>query len=340
MLVFALAIAAAELFLRLVLPFQLAFGETWFTPGIHLPNPKYGYVFAPNYRGFMFHSDKVTRVPLVHDQYGFRPPGISPQTNIDDQVVLIGGKSVAYCYGLPQEHTLQSEMARAGPCPLQVWSAAWPGFSEDMMFHAYRDFLEPHIAPPKVAMLLLYQVKLGYYADLPADPDLLPPPTLDSSSRYVDGLVLPPRPMPSRLLGAYFYKSYFLARLAANMDSRFSLLSSAEPDGDLERVEQKRLVGLKRFARFVAFMNDYFRQRNTRFAVVALPVWYQDADYTGIKKVLPPNVPYLDLHQELRPHLTPDDFIAGGHFGPRASAQVGHRLAEEACRLLREDNHQ
>ena len=55
LLIFAVAagVVAAELFLRLAVPWEIMF-DTGFAPGIHVPDERFGYGFAPGYRGSMW----------------------------------------------------------------------------------------------------------------------------------------------------------------------------------------------------------------------------------------------------------------------------------------------
>ena len=204
---------AAELFVRLIMPLEIAY-QTYYSPGVHTPDPKYGFVFTKNYRGRMVHSDNVPYVPVRHDEFGFRPPAATPTVGPIDTIVLIGGASMVYGYGVPHQYTLQATMVQAASRPIRVYNTAWPGFDAYRNFHVYCDFLEPHIAHPKVAILCLYDVHLTDCAQWPDDMQRLPhPPPQAELFRFMDNMVYsPPKGLLTAALGRYYFKSFVAAR--------------------------------------------------------------------------------------------------------------------------------
>jgi hypothetical protein len=358
-----LAAVAAEIFLRLTMPPEIAF-ETQFTPGIHQPNPKYGFVFTPNYRGKMFHVDNVMNVPLTHDKHGFRPPA-APSNSSFDEVVLIGGASMIYGYGVPHEYTVPATMVRAAAKPIKVYNAAWPGFDILRMFHAYRDFLEPEVSP-KLAVLCLYTARRSFLAEFPEDFQALPaPPSRETLFRYMDNLVVRPHAGFSDWLGPYYYKSYLLARTARFMDflSKHTVARSKalvrKLNGNRETVGavapdaltaqaaaqtsamDAEQLGMSRLIKFLVHARDYFHKRGTDCIVVIIPTSTDPAEASEVRQfnariaaAVSPHVPCFDLHNELEGKLQPMDFLGDAHYGPRAAEELGRRIAAEACRRL------
>lgn len=349
-----LAAIAAEIFLRLTMPREIAF-ETQFTPGIHQPNSKYGFVFTPNYRGRMFHVDNVMNVPLTHDKHGFRPAAATPAAASPDEIVLIGGASMIYGYGVPHEYTVPATMVRSASGPIKVYNAAWPGFDIYRMFHVYRDLLEPE-ASPKVAVLCLYTARRSFLNEIPDDFQAVPePPSRETLFRYMDNLVLRQNTGFSGWLGAYYYKSFLLARTARFVDfvwkntvdrgARFVRKATRGPgrNPDLALKHQvvasdaldEQEIGIARLVKFLTFARNYFRERGTDCIVVIIPTSSQSAPADEARKfnariaaAVSPHLPCFDLHNELAGSLRLADFLGDSHYGPHAAEELGRRLAD------------
>lgn len=346
---------AAELFLRLIMPPEIAY-QTFYSPGIHTPSPKYGFVFAKNYHGRMVHSDNVAYVPLRHDEFGFRPPAATPTAGPVDTIVLLGGASMVYGYGVPDQYTLPATMVQAASRPIRVYNAAWPGFDVYRMFHAYCEFLEPHIAHPQVAILCLYNVDLADFAQMPDDMQHVPPPPPQAELfRYMDNMVLSaPKGLLSKALGRYYFQSYVGARLASALDRIVEVplricrvataphpngiaASSLLPSPSREAADARNL---EKLVKFISYVDQYFQRQNTTLMVAILPVAAQlhtAEKYAPIVAALPRQIPCLNLHQELSGQLQPSHFLGAAHYGPYASTEIGRRLAARACQILAEN---
>jgi hypothetical protein len=360
--VILVASVAAEIFLRLTMPSEIAF-ETHYTPGAHQPNPKYGFVFTPDYHGKMFHVDNVMNVPLTHDKHGFRPPATSAGAGPFDEVVLIGGASMIYGYGVPHEYTVPAVMARTASRPIKVYNAAWPGFDIYRMFHVYRDFLEPEVSP-KLAIICLYTARHSFLSEIPENYKTVPPPpSRETLFRYMDNSVTRPLTGLSASLGSFYYKSYLLARTARFADflitrsiaggealgrkinlNRHSSTVAAVPGGPSTKSSGENTaadaeeIGTRRLVKFLVYVRDYFRQRGTDCIVVIIPTSVKPSEAAEARQfnariaaAISPNVPCFDLHNELEGELKPSDFLGDSHYGPHAAEILGRRIAAEAC---------
>jgi hypothetical protein len=346
----------AEILLRLTMPREMAF-ETHYTPGAHQPNDKYGFVFTPNYQGKMFHVDNVMNVPLTHDKHGFRPPAAPATAGSVDEVVLIGGASMIYGYGVPHEYTVPATMVQAASQPIKVYNAAWPGFDIFRMFHVYRDLLEPEVSP-KLAVICLYTARRSFLTEIPEDFQAVPPPPAhDTLFRYMSNSVTRPLAGVSASLGPYYYKSYLLARSARFADylithgsagskalaRKMNMSAAADlPDRrSANSAADAEEAGMRRLAKFLAYVRQHFRERGADCIVVIIPTNVNAAEAAETRQfnariaaAVSPHVPCFDLHNQFEGKLKPADYLGDSHYGPRAAEALGRRIAEEASKIL------
>lgn len=365
--VFLCGTLGAEILLRLIMPVELVF-QTQMSPGAHAPDPKYGFVFTPNYRGKMFHVDRVNNVPLEHDEYGFRPPAVSEANGPRRDVILLGGRSMAYGYGVPQEYTLQAATARAATCPIKVYNAAWPGFDIHRMFHIYRDFLEPHVHP-ELVVVCLYNLRLESFAKMPENFETLPDPLPQAQLfQFMDNLVLPQREGLARVLGKWYYRSFLVAKLVSLIDLNvdrvktaferiYAMLGQASPlrertdatevdsaavapNVDSGSRRELREIGLRRIVGLLQYMEAYFTERGAKMIVVILPEqetrWGSGSDQvqTMLLDALADRMVCLNLHKRLSGEFTDADFLGWSHYGPKPATAIGQCLAEQICATL------
>ncbi len=210
------ALAAVEVFLRIIWPFELAF-DCWFSRGIHSPSEEFGYVFAPRFTGFMRHKDRVDAY-LTLDAHGFRQPAMSGATPDAPTIVFIGGTSQTFGYGLPDKHTIAARTMEAMDRPLRIYNTAWPGFDVYRNFHIYKRLLEPEIQPDLV-IVALNNPNLSQFVDIPQNLLELPdhPPIEDLFSNFSDIVVIREGPLSS-LFSPYMYRSVAAVRLTYALD--------------------------------------------------------------------------------------------------------------------------
>jgi hypothetical protein len=168
-----LALASAEVFLRVMIPMEIIF-RTWYSAGIHQPHEKFSYVFSPNYSGVMHHVDCVGGVPLRLDPYGFRLPAGTGSRD----VVLIGGASMRFSFGLSDSQTVHAENSRQLD-DATVRSAAWPGWEAYRGWHVYLDRLEPYV-DADIAVVCLFRRVAGFFTNI--DDEFTAPPDAAGTS--------------------------------------------------------------------------------------------------------------------------------------------------------------
>ncbi len=338
-LVLAIAVASAEGFLRVTTPRELVY-DTWFTPGVHQPDEKFGFVFTPHYRGEMRHRDKVWNVPLELDENGFRRPSISNQSPKTRKVAIVGGASMMMCYGLPDDCTIAHRVADASAEPLDVRAVAWPGFDVLRSWHIYLDKLE-RSEPPELVVLCIYAKSLADFAALPADVSLPPVPHGGAKRlRFRNGIVVPPRGRLAERFCTAYEGSFLLCKTIALADRCWDKINPTESpasnfsDSDVV-AEDPAEIGGTRFVSFLEHVRNHLSSRGIELSVAFLPIQKMPAEfYEPLVAAIPASISYVDLHRELVSELDPQDYIADGHYGPTQSQQIGVSLAEEVDEQL------
>jgi len=334
----AVAILATEALLRVIIPPEDVFG-TWFSRGVHAPDGKYGLVFAPGFHGVMSHPDGVPCVPLELDAHGHRMPAGPAGA---PEVVMIGGSSMMFSYGLPDRDAIHTQAALRAATPLRVRNTAWPGFDLARNFHAQRDLLGPDHGPD-VAVIAFY--RLGPRPRPPEEFDALPPPPpRDKLFEFFNDLAPGPRDRVTRRLGGLYYATYLGARGVGFLKSAYltgrSIAGSARDmisSGGGSPVSEGALAveDLDRQRAVFEHVCGHFAARGAKVLVVLLPAAARGADhYAGVVPLVPEEIPCVDLHREFGAGFLEGHTIAAGHYDAHAAARIGGRIAEEVSRLL------
>jgi hypothetical protein len=336
-----LAVAGAEVFLQLTVSPTIEHSH-WYTGGIHTPHDKYEFVFTPNYSGWMRHSDNVFLEELTLDPHGFRQPAKHPDSKQD--VLLLGGRSMAFSYGLRDEHALPRAIGDALTIPSSVYSASWPGFDTFRIFHAYRESLEPKI-DPRIAVIFFWEETLTEFATIPhyfdefvysgdETPDLF---------RYFDDIAIaPPTGRGQLLLGDWYYKSMIGHKLGNELDNLGGRVARTMRRLDLwERPAEMPLTrnaadeehSAERFAAWTAYLTKYFGGSDKKLLFVFLPRkehTFTPARYDRATSLLPNGARYLDLNRSLGQQISlSDGYLAAGHYTADSMALIGRTIARE-----------
>lgn len=331
-----LTLGLLELILRLVEPREIFF-ETWTRNGIHTPDPDFGFRYTPGYDGFMRHSDGVyAPVPLRLNRHGFRLETASPGAGPDAaRVLLLGGKSMMFSYGLSDEASIPGRMAALSPEPLVVQNAATPGVYLYLGWHVAREQIEAF--DPDIILLNVYQEDPALcdpYA--PAFDRLPPPPPPESMFRLWDRIA-DSRGALLRLLGRQHDASYLLYGLF-NVEHRLSddwsrmrrwvVRRHAAQDEDSD---DPAGAG---FTAFFRHIDAWASARNCAIGVVLLPEINKPPDrYAQLRSLIPPEIRVCDAHAALIRDLGRMRWIGEGHYGPEAAERIGRLLVDEAIQL-------
>ncbi|MDV6029761.1 MAG: hypothetical protein F9B45_06560 [Phycisphaera sp. RhM] len=339
-----LGVVAAECFVRLVVPFSL-FYQTWFEVGIHQPDEELGFVFTPHYVGGMRHRDGAWRVPLQLDENGFRLP-VSTDGNSDasgKDVVLLGGGSMMFCYGLRDDQTIAAHIAENSVVPVRVQTLSQPGFDIERDFYKFKRYFEGRLLPSVVVVNAYGRHSetelLAKYSSTPSKP-------VGDLFWFHDDIAMAPRGLAHRI-GRPYSQSYVLAGGCRLADKVYSPLSRPE-DSVTERQIKRDHQGTENQAPdetnvreggkdLFSEMQAYFERRDAKLILVFLPSNDDDPPATADATSQPfDHVTVLDLRGSLS--VADSDWIAAGHYGPRSARMVGAQIADAIQPLLKTSN--
>lgn len=310
-----------EILLRSLVPSPI-FYSTWFTKGIHRTDKSLGFIFQPNYEGAMRHADGVWMEPLSLDANGFRLPATNHST--DDRsdikrVVMLGGASMAFCFGLSDPESLHHRVAQAVDRPMIIEVVSWPGFTLEQDFMKVERFLD--VTEIDCAVVFAYAER-DYKNVLQLDEPL-------NELEFVmdQDVVLPTD--PSARLGPLYYRSYVMAGAArwwttlsqiAGFDGRGSIKTSRAPEPSNFSAGVGDPAAIKAARRL---------QQNgvTRVLVVALPHQLKTLGPKSLAEFEGDDLAVLDLRKMSQ--LRDMDWLAGGHYGPRSSQAIAARIAKK-----------
>lgn len=319
-------VLAAEMLLRLVLPVEIRF-ETWFTPGIHQYDPQLGFVCSPGYKGLMRHPDQLYRgVPLELDAKGFRMENRTPGAdNSAARVVLLGGRSAAMCYGLPDDATLTAVLARNTVRPLRIQNSAWAGWGLWMNWLTYRRELDDG-APYDLAIVAIYEEPHAGYEPYTTYEWAWPAPSESEVFAQIPGIRLWPSGNVARA-GAWPYRSYLLYGLLRAGDALTGVPPEHPPATDPRPADG--------FIRYLTHIRDHLATRGTRTLFVFLPRKDAPADvYDPIASAMPEDFPSVNLHRQLHGQMDHLGWIADDHYSTALAQAIGEALAQPVDAML------
>lgn len=319
-----LGLLGAEGLVRVMVPVEIQY-ETWFTPGVHRYDARYGYVFAPGYAGWMRHAEGLWAGEWLElDRNGFREAAV--EAGARQRIVCIGGRSLMMSYGLGDGEAVHARVAAHLSEPVEVRTTAWAGDSLERSWVLYLDKLAQE--PADVAIVGIVNPWLGPFAKK-TDYDRLPPASSASFIfRFMDGVVVWRGPLfeayPRLSHGSYLGYSAYRA-----VDRWYVEWTGARG----RQGEFGKLAGTveeaRGFARFLMHIRETLEAQGTRCVVVFLPRrGFPEDRFEVIQRELPAQLDWVDLNAEMTPQSRREDFFAGDHYTAAMSDRVGRRLAE------------
>ena len=314
-----------ESVLRVLVPSPI-FYSTWFTEGVHQRDPRFGFVFRPEYDGAMRNVDQVWMEPVRLDARGFRQPAVnhgrlsssnesSPKQPV--RIVMLGGAAMGFGYGLADDETLHHQVAQRLSEACQIDLISWPGFTLGQDVQKLTQMLEPN--QYDVGVILAYAPD-DYVSR--ADWDTLIPP---GDLPMISSVVIPNDPA-AQWGGELYWDSYLVAGMCRLLRVPANLLGGHvhELDAPQESASNENLEDGKPQ---ILMASERLKSLGVNSVlIVALP---RQFGMSG-PAVLPDSADatMIDLRQE--PKKEQFDWIAYGHYGPDSAK----RLAEKIARVI------
>ena len=333
------AAATAEVLLRCAEPPDIYF-RPWYKNGIHRPDPLYGFRWTPGYDGYMRHPDRVyTPVPLRLNEFGFRLPVASSHAGPDAlRVLLLGGRSMMFCYGLADDETIAGRMAAVSPRPVVVQNVALAGVDLYHNWHLAREQIEAF--RPDVIFICLYKKDPASFFEFAPDFTRLPPPPATEEELFVlwDGIAGGRGPLVNRL-GRRHDASYVLYglcniedRIQNNLDRVHSWVRRRQEQGKIPTPQDEmRSRGLALFLQHIAGSPV---SGGAVTGIVLLPQRNKPAGLYGeFVNFLPGEIPRIDVHAGLAGELGRLPWIADNHYGRELADRIARPMVDEALRL-------
>lgn len=323
-IVFAIMIGwvLCESVLRVLVPSPI-FYSTWFTEGVHQRDPRFGFVFRPGYDGAMRNVDKVWMEPVRLDARGFRQPAVnhgrhssssesSPKQPV--RIVMLGGASMGFGYGLADDETLHHQVAQRLSEACQIDLISWPGFTLGQDVQKLTQMLEPN--QYDVGVILAYAPD-DYVSR--SDWDTLVPP---ADLPMIDSVVTPSDPA-AQWGGDLYWDSYVVAGICRLLRVPANLLVGHMSDLDASQ-ESPLDKNLEDGKPQILMASERLKSLGVdSVLIVALP---RQIGMSG-PAVLPDpaDAIMIDLRQE--PGNEQFDWIAYGHYGPDSAKHLAEKIA-------------
>jgi hypothetical protein len=325
-LVATVGLLLAEGFTRLAFSRVVAM-SLWFTPGIHQPDSRFGFVYTPGYRGLMQHTDHVVATPLVLDDHGLRP-SIASRAESRDEVVLMGGASFAFSYGLTDEASIAGRLAARSAHRIRVVTCAWPGYALYGSWTWYRERLLADSAP-RVVVLMPTPMQTKVPVRLPR----IPPAYVEEIFHYVPGLALRPTGAVARRLGSWGYRSLLLHKLARFLDEELpGPVRDALAPPPAPRLEPTPREPL---AAFLERVRADLAPAGAEILVAWLPQPGEPAGlYRTVDAAVPAEYARVDVHRRMVEQGLPMPTLAAGHFAAPTADAIARILIEEIDPML------
>ncbi len=359
----AIAIAAifAEIVLRVFIQNEI-FNQVWFTSHVSRIDKKYGVLFRPNYNGYMARMADLPVVPLKLDRNGFRCQAQCDHSGDNPQrIVFLGGRSMMFGYGLPDQDTIHWQACNRLNRPAIVHNLALPGVDLHRNFLLYQEHFENKNHAADLAIIVVYEFKsldnnvlTGIFPD---SLDYLPKHNNLNKSRIVthDGTIIEENVgTVSEKLGKYTYNSILLTDIAIKLDrlspnilfSNFAPLSKSpiSDSSHMDKSTQSAItrsddsnmqVTLREFRNYILLLEKHFADEGTDMLVVFSP--FESAGgpdyYKHAYDILPASINKIDLQNQLF-NFKKKKWIAHGHYSKEFAAEIGKQIAGVSNQIL------
>ncbi len=311
-----IAAVAAEGIVRVAIHPALDY-TSGFSPGPYCSRPPLGISFnCPDYVGMMHEIGTNLYLPYRMNEEGFRGPYDSSLRDASaSNIVVLGGQSQAFGYGLLDEDTISAQIAKVCvSADIHVFSL--PSLSDAQSWKLYNLSAEAKSPPDQIVLMIYTRARKDWRGEMKPESRLLSGPFvllygwLYTTPKWLEkfsGSYLIVRSVRSiREIGAYF-------GFGENSRREFGVDPNTQD--------------------FISAMVREARRLNAKLSVVFLPgarrARHIDAD--SIERALP-DVRFIDIDAKTAAlDLYPAQSLPDGHYNATLAAYIGAEIARSIC---------
>ncbi|MBF0326595.1 MAG: hypothetical protein HQL42_16195 [Alphaproteobacteria bacterium] len=322
-LAIAAGLLAAEIIVRVVLHADVNFGPG-VRPGAYgeanSPFWRWGW---PGFSGFISMSGLPAPVPVRLDEHGYRPAQGTPNDPSVTEIVVMGGASQTFGWGLSAEQTWPARLAFASCRPTLARNIALPGTGPVLDLMLFARTKPDLLARAKVGVLSFYGEPRYWLAGYPENG----PEIMDAWSALEDSMRQVVTLHGKRFSATLPPFLSFLERIAI-----LSPLTRKVTGWASEQAWEKQ-ENLDKIRHYVGRMNALFP---AGMIVVFLPNGAAPADYyDNLRRNLPSGLAVVDLHAETKGQPIAAQLLPDSHYNANLADHIGRRVAEELCNTAR-----
>ncbi len=350
MLAILIAAAAAEGIVRVAIHPALDYTSD-FIPGPYCSNPALGISFnCPDHAGLMHQIGTNLYVPYGLNEEGFRGPYLSPNRNGHaGNVVVIGGQSQMFGFGLLDDDTIGAAMAGSSCEPADVHIFSLPGVSNAQSWKLYDLSAEAKSAPDQIVLVVYGASSSDWRREISPQSKLLDGPvallygwlyTLPQWLTDFSGSFLVVRsvtnirePISRFIRRSREQMSRLVDRSPAIVHELAFRLGIARDDTVRQDDMRRDSDAADPTQDLISAIFEKAQQLHARFSVVFLPgarhPWQVDAD--SIERALP-DMHFIDVDAKaVALGLYPAQTLPDGHYNAALARFIGAEIGRALC---------
>ena len=342
-------LGGAEYLIQTITDKEFSFSHN-FRPGPYAFNKDLGMVtYKPNYKGFMNVHGSNVRVPVSLSQYGTRE--VSSNTSCDDckKILIVGGISQTFGFGLRNEDTIAENMVRSADFPLKVYNLSQPGVEALRSMGMFEDYIRHEIKPDLVIVGFYNMRDLSCYAPEGTVQNSFGKygkRTFEANHVIKNGWVVS---KPDTLLGHLKLKSALFDGICKTAETingyriggiaklkrafyQIGLIKNAPLKEGFVKPNHDFEVGAEKY---ISFIRSYFADMDTKIVFVMFPLLTGEKDvYKNIVDYLPKDQIVFDINREVAGTPLESEKLSDGHYNSFLAAHIGKSILNSVRKFL------
>jgi len=339
-----MAVLMAEIFIRMIYKEELVF-SSWYSKGIHTPDENLGFRLTPHYKGSMSHADHVWGVPLELDKYGYRKEANNKVQGKQKKILILGGASMMFSYGLPDSKTVHHRLAYHSQNNVVVKNCSCAGAPLFHTWKTYHKYLDPYYTPD-IVVVCVFSENLKKFNSIPSDIYMTEKYTYDQNIHFVGNCLRVPLGRIEEMFGEPLFKSHILYSLLQQRHGLNKMIGEIKLGKPKYKPrEPYRNVTLHNFLQLANKLKAHFEKKGSEFIFVFLPIQrlniktikmlnLPDTElntreiYTNFFNTLPSTMTKYDLNKMLYEKIQYTSFQGNNHYGRDTADLIGLTLAD------------